>query len=67
MISKGRIYHIVGVMDIGSMVSILDSILIVNEFPNVFPNDLPDFPPKRKIDFSIDIVRVTQLISIPPY
>ena len=36
-------------------------------FSEVFPEDLPGVPPKRKIDFGIDLLPDTQPISIPPY
>ena len=32
-----------------------------------FPEDLPGVPPKREIDFGIDLLPDTQPISIPPY
>ncbi|KAH0705972.1 hypothetical protein KY285_010496 [Solanum tuberosum] len=67
MISKGWIYHLVRVRDMDSETSILESVPIVNEFLEVFPNDLPDIPPEREIDFGIDLLPNTQPISIPPY
>ncbi|MCF7184078.1 hypothetical protein L3H42_11315, partial [Corynebacterium sp. MC-13] len=45
----------------------IESVLVVNEFLDVFPNDLPGVPPKKKIDFGIDLFLDTQPISIPPY
>ncbi|KAH0643735.1 hypothetical protein KY290_035193 [Solanum tuberosum] len=45
----------------------LQSIPIVNEFPMVFPDDLPGIPPEREIDFSIDLLPDTQPILIPSY
>ncbi|WMV30377.1 hypothetical protein MTR67_023762, partial [Solanum verrucosum] len=45
----------------------IESVLIVNEFLDVFPNDLPGVPPEREIDFGIDLLPDTQPISIPPY
>ncbi|KAH0644862.1 hypothetical protein KY284_032746 [Solanum tuberosum] len=67
MISKGCIYHLVRVMDVESETPSLESVPVVNEFPKVFPNDLPDIPPEREIDFGIDLLPDTQPISIPPY
>jgi len=67
MISKGCIYHIVRVIDVESETPSLESVPVVNEFPKVFPNDLPDIPPEREIDFGIDLLPDTQPISIPPY
>ena len=40
---------------------------IVNEFLDVFPEDLPGVPPLREIDFGIDLEPDTRPISIPPY
>ena len=45
----------------------LESILVVSEFLDVFVADLPGFPPDRDIDFFIDVEPGTQPISIPPY
>ena len=35
------------------------------EYPEVFPNDLPNIPPKLEIDFGIDLLPYTNPISIP--
>ncbi|XP_070011104.1 uncharacterized protein [Nicotiana sylvestris] len=45
----------------------LQSVPIVREFPEVFPDELPGLPPERIIDFGIDLMPGTQPISIPPY
>ncbi|XP_070008632.1 uncharacterized protein [Nicotiana sylvestris] len=45
----------------------VDSVLVVQEFPDVFPADLPSMPPDRDIDFGIDMLLGNQPISIPPY
>ena len=29
---------------------------VVSEFVDVFPEELPDFPPHREVNFSIDLV-----------
>ena len=39
----------------------------MNEFSEVFPNDLPDIPPEQKLDFGIDLLPETNPISIPPH
>ena len=33
----------------------------------IFPNDLPEIPPKREINFGIDLLSDTNHILIPPY
>ncbi|XP_020233469.1 uncharacterized protein LOC109813653 [Cajanus cajan] len=35
---------------------LLNSIDIVREFPEVFPDDVPGLPPKRELEFSIDLI-----------
>ena len=67
MISKGYFYHLVRVKDSSSESPTLESVPVVNEFPEVFPDDLPGVPPEREIDFGIDFLPNTQPISIPPY
>ncbi|KAH0776371.1 hypothetical protein KY290_007782 [Solanum tuberosum] len=67
LVLKGCIYHLVRVNDSSVEVPHIQSVPIVKEFPEVFPDDLPGVPPEREIDFSIDIIPDTRLISIPPY
>ncbi|XP_070029791.1 uncharacterized protein [Nicotiana sylvestris] len=67
MISKGYIYHVVRVKDTDAQIPTLQSVPIVNEFPEVFPEDLPGIPPDREIDFGIDLLPGTKPISILPY
>ena len=45
----------------------LEDVLVVRDFPDVFPDDLPGLPPEREIDFPIDLVPGTAPISLPPY
>ena len=35
---------------------VLDEILVVREYPDVFPDDIPEFPIEREIKFSIKLV-----------
>ncbi|KAK4341136.1 hypothetical protein RND71_039637 [Anisodus tanguticus] len=67
MVRKGCIYHLVRVHDTKAEVPALQSVSVVSEFPDVFPDDLPRLPPEREIDFSVDVLPGTQPISIPPY
>ena len=39
---------------------------VVSEFANVFPSMLPGLPPNREVEFSIDLLPGTSLISLPP-
>ena len=67
LISKGCIYHLVRFKDTKFETPTLQSVNVVNEFSNVFPDDLPGIPPDREIEFGIDLLPDTQPIYIPPY
>ncbi|XP_073034917.1 uncharacterized protein [Primulina eburnea] len=45
----------------------LADIPIVSEFSDVFPDDIPGFPPVREIEFNIELMPGTQPISRAPY
>nr|GFD22031.1 putative reverse transcriptase domain-containing protein [Tanacetum cinerariifolium] len=34
----------------------LEDILVVKEFPDVFPEDLPGLPPFRQVEFQINLI-----------
>ncbi|KAH0664080.1 hypothetical protein KY284_029011 [Solanum tuberosum] len=61
MISKGCFYHLVRVRDMDSKTLTLESVPVVNEFPKVFPDDLPDIPLEWEIDFNIDLFQILNL------
>ncbi|KAF3647993.1 hypothetical protein FXO37_19686 [Capsicum annuum] len=67
MISKGCMYHLVLIKDPNFESSSLESVLVVNEYSDVFSEDLPGISPKREINFGIDLLPDTQPISILPY
>ncbi|XP_061348860.1 uncharacterized protein LOC133294223, partial [Gastrolobium bilobum] len=43
------------------------NIPVVCEFEDVFPEEIPHFPPEREIEFSIDLVPGVGPISLAPY
>ncbi|XLU80870.1 hypothetical protein S245_004290, partial [Arachis hypogaea] len=45
----------------------LEQIPVVCEFPEVFPDDIDEFPPKREVEFAIDLVPRAGPISSAPY
>ncbi|XP_070015847.1 uncharacterized protein [Nicotiana sylvestris] len=67
MIGKGCLAYLADIINPESEPPALQSVPIVREFPEVFPDDLPGLPPERIIDFGIDLMPSTQPISIPPY
>ncbi|XP_075085097.1 uncharacterized protein LOC142168329 [Nicotiana tabacum] len=54
-------------IDEDAQIPTLQSVPIVNEFPEVFPEDLPGVPPDRENDFGIDLLPGTKPISVLPY
>ena len=46
--SKGCLYPIVRVQDLDFKIPPIESVRVVSEFPEVFPNDLPIIPLDRK-------------------
>ncbi|KAL5543209.1 hypothetical protein UlMin_010919 [Ulmus minor] len=42
-------------------------IMVVDEYLDVFPDELPGLPPERGIEFCIDLILGTSPISISPY
>ena len=45
----------------------LEEVPVVNEYPDVFPEELPRMPPDRDIEFVIDLVPGTSPIAKRPY
>nr|XP_025661544.1 uncharacterized protein LOC112757153 [Arachis hypogaea] len=45
----------------------LYQIPVVRDFPEVFPKDIPEFPPQREIEFVIELVPRVGPVSIAPY
>ncbi|GJT45110.1 putative reverse transcriptase domain-containing protein [Tanacetum coccineum] len=45
----------------------LEDVLIVRDFSEVFPEDLPGLPPTRKVEFQIDLVPGAAPVARAPY
>jgi hypothetical protein len=45
----------------------LEDIRVVQDFPDVFPEELPGMPPDRDIEFNIELLPGTPPISKRPY
>jgi hypothetical protein len=48
-------------------VTTLEEFLVVQEYPDVFPEELPGMPPDRDIEFLIELLPGTPPISMRPY
>jgi hypothetical protein len=51
----------------GKETNLLETIRVVLEFPDVFPEDLPGMPPERKVEFVIELEPGTARISKRAY
>lgn len=69
LISNGCLYHLVRVKDIDAdeNASTLQSVLVVNEYQEVFHEELPGIPPYRELYFGIGVLPGSQPISISLY
>jgi hypothetical protein len=56
---KASLHHVVELK--------LEDIHVVQEFPDVFPDDLPGMPPEREIEFKIELQTGTAPIAKVPY
>ncbi|GJY11301.1 putative RNA-directed DNA polymerase, eukaryota, reverse transcriptase zinc-binding domain protein [Tanacetum coccineum] len=45
----------------------LETHLVVQNFPHVFPDELPGLPPEREVEFTIELIPGAQPISKSPY
>ena len=50
-------------LDVGQ----IETPVVVREFLDVFPEDLPGLPPDREVEFTIDVLSGTASISKIPY
>ncbi|KAA3469746.1 DNA/RNA polymerases superfamily protein [Gossypium australe] len=55
------------VLDTKVSVMKIESVPVVCEYPDVFPEQLPRLPPVREVEFAIELVPGTSPISIAPY
>ncbi|KAL0416449.1 UNVERIFIED_CONTAM: hypothetical protein Slati_3476800 [Sesamum latifolium] len=59
--------YLAHVIDAEKVNPTLEEIPIVRDFPEVFPDDLPGFPPHKEVDFMIETLLGVVPISIAPY
>ena len=67
MLRKGCQGYLAYVVETGKKGTLVDEILVVREFPDIFPDDIAGLPPDREVEFTIDLIPRTEPISIPPY
>lgn len=67
LVRKGCPAYLAHVVDVKIVEKKLEDVPVVQEFEDVFPDDLPGLPLDREFEFAIDLVPNTAPISIPPY
>jgi hypothetical protein len=67
LLRKGCRGFLASVVDLQKKELEIEDIPVVQEFPDVFLEDLPGLPPDREVEFSIDLVLGTAPISKAPY
>ncbi|KAL8125506.1 hypothetical protein AgCh_012974 [Apium graveolens] len=67
LLRQGCNHFIAYVIDRSQEPAKFEDIPVVNEFPDVFPDELPGLPPDREIEFAIDLALGTEPVSKAPY
>ncbi|WRX23775.1 hypothetical protein QQP08_016262 [Theobroma cacao] len=67
LVQKGYRAYLAHVIDTSKGKPKLEDVPIVDEFSDVFSDELPGLPPDRELEFSIDLISGTAPISFPPY
>ena len=67
LLHKGCEAYLAHIIDKSSSDVTLDNVPIVCKFPNVFPENLLGLPPDRELEFGIELLSGSALVSIPPY
>ena len=67
MLRRGCKGYLAVVRDTKVKTGAVQNVLVVCEFSDVFPEELPGLPPEREIEFCIDVVPGMDPISMPPY
>ncbi|KAL5559354.1 hypothetical protein UlMin_035565 [Ulmus minor] len=67
MLNKGCVGYLASLIELPENGLPANQVPVVQEFVDVFPEDLPGLPPDREIKFSIDLVPGTAPMSKAPY
>ena len=67
LLHKGCEVYLAHVVDKSFSKVTLDSVQIVQEFQDVFPENLLGLPPDRELEFGIELLPSSTPVSIPSY
>lgn len=63
---EARVFSMFSALGIESKVA-MGELPVVCDFPEVFPNDISDFPLEHEVEFAINLVYGNSLVSMSPY
>ena len=63
---EAKMFAVFASLSVESKTSI-EELPVVNEFLEVFPDDITELPPQREVEFTFDLVPGTRPISMAPY
>ena len=66
MQEKAQMFSLMASLSVETQ-AIIEELQVVCEFPEVFPDEIPDVPPEREVEFAIDLVPGTISLSMAPY
>ena len=67
LLRQGCEAYLAHVIDIDKKMPTIEDVPVVNEFSDVFSDELPGLPPDREIEFAIDLAPGTEPVSKAPY
>jgi hypothetical protein len=67
LLRKGYTAYLAYIVDLEKKEIELDKILVVREFPDVFPKELPGLPPEREVEVAIETLSGTTPVAQAPY
>ncbi|XP_075524538.1 uncharacterized protein LOC142556935 [Primulina tabacum] len=67
LLDSGHEGFLVYAVDLSQDERRISDIPVVCEFPDVFPEEIPGFPPEREVEFRIELMPGTEPISRAPY
>ncbi|XP_019171967.1 PREDICTED: uncharacterized protein LOC109167403 [Ipomoea nil] len=66
-VEKGNELFLCSVENLKAKGNVAQTIPVVREFLDVFPEEIPSMPPPREVEFSVDLIPGTAPISKAPY
>ncbi|GJR94268.1 putative reverse transcriptase domain-containing protein [Tanacetum coccineum] len=66
-IASGQLVEIDKLMSVKAKVKKQENVIVVKDFPEVFPDDLSELPPVREIEFRIELVPEAMPVAKSPY